>query len=518
MVYRKVMTLPMWKKNLTASAMVILILLTTTLTISAEETSIFNKEEISEVNIEIEESDFEDMLENPLEEEYKEAAVTYNGIDVPYTGVRFKGNSSLNSVANSDSERYSFKLKFNEYIEQNLEGFTKINLNNNFADPSYMREYLTYEIMEEMGIETPEYSFVHVSVNGKSYGLYLSVENIEEPYLERHFGNSTGNLFKANIGAGLSWEEGMGIEGTNLEQKIGLETNTDLLDFIEALDEGKNVEDYFDVDSYLRYLAVSTVMANMDSYQGNLSHNYYLYEQDGIFTFLPWDHNMSIGGMGDEEQITMLIDEPTIGSVEQHPLTDYVLSDDQYKETYHTYIQQTLNKLDNIEQRVSEVKDLISDSVKEDPTAFYTYDEFQANTGSGAVDGYPAITSFLEQRIENVQQQLDGDIPSYDDGEGISENSGGMPGVGGQGNGDRPEGMEEGQMPEGRQEGEIPAMPDGGFPEGMGGERPQGMPRMEGSSTADTASQKRNLISVSVLVILLLGTTVFINLFKRYRA
>ncbi|WP_240733132.1 CotH kinase family protein [Jeotgalibacillus sp. S-D1] len=515
------------KKSLMASAVMIFLLFVRALTANAEETPIFNKEEISEVNIVIDESDFEDMLENPLEEEYKQATVNYNGIEISNTGVRVKGNSTLMSVANSESDRYSFKLNFNKYIEQDLDGFTKINLNNNFADPSYMREYLTYELMEKMGIKTPEYSYIRVSVNGEPYGLYLSVENIEEPYLERHFDNTTGNLFKADTGANLAWEEGMSMDDTNLEQKLGLRQNTSLLQLIEALDEGENVENYFDVDSYLRYLACSTVLANMDSYQGNLSHNYYLYEHDEIFTFLPWDHNMSIGGMGNgEEQIEMLIDEPTIGTVDEHPLTNYVLSNEEYKETYHTYLQEAINELGNFEQRVSELQDLIGDDVREDPTAFYSYDQFLDNTGSKAVDDIPGISDFLAQRIENVQQQLDGDIPRYKNGEGLS--FGGMMGGGMMGGG-IPGGLEEGQMPGGMPEempGEMPEGVPGGMPEGIPGDMPEGMQRgmpggihegmMGGNSTADTTAQFRNLIVVSVLVFLLLGTTVFINLFKRY--
>jgi spore coat protein CotH len=50
-----------------------------------------------------------------------------------------------------------------------------------------------------------------------------------------------------------------------------------------------------DVDGLLRYMAVSMALFNLDSYQGSLAHNYYLYEQDGVFSLLPWDCNESCG-------------------------------------------------------------------------------------------------------------------------------------------------------------------------------------------------------------------------------
>ncbi|MCG7335407.1 CotH kinase family protein [Sporosarcina sp. ACRSM] len=499
-----------------------LVFLGTHRTFAAEQQAvdpIFKKGEISNVNIEIDEADFQEMLDNPLEEEFKEGTVTYNGITIGYTGVRVKGNSSLSSVARSDSNRYSFKLEFNKYIEQNLEGYTKINLNNNFADPSYMREYLTYDVLEKMGLETPNYSYVNVSINGEHYGLYLAVENIEDPYLERNFGNVTGNLYKADTGASLTWEDGMSIDETSLILKSGRKNHTKLLEFIEALQEGKDIESYFDIDQYLRYLAVSTVMANMDSYQGTMNHNYYLYEQDGKFTFLAWDHNMSIGGMmGQDEnaQKEMLIDEPTMGAVKNYPLVDYVLSNNEYKEQYHSYVQQTVDLLKDLESQVDALKLLIGDDVKKDPTAFYSYEEFLSNIGDQSVDGYPGIVGFMKGRLEHVQQQLDGEIPSYVNGEGIS--SGRMPvNMAATENEERPEGMPamgNGEMPEG-----MPAMGGrGGMPEGMPDMGGGGMPwGREGNQDANYQDQRKELFTVAISLVLLFGSILFVSRFRRYQ-
>lgn len=73
---------------------------------------IFQEDVVNEINIEIDEADWEDMLENPLEEAYHRADVTINGKTIGNVAIRTKGNTSLTSVANSDSDRYSFKLDF----------------------------------------------------------------------------------------------------------------------------------------------------------------------------------------------------------------------------------------------------------------------------------------------------------------------------------------------------------------------------------------------------------------------
>src|SRR5699024_12136645 len=90
-----------------------------------------------------------------------------------------------------------------------------------------------YELLDSMELETPNYSYVNVSINDEPYGLYLAIENIEEHYLEQYFGNSTGNLYKADTGASLTWTEGMTVEETGLVLKSGSESNTQLLEFIE---------------------------------------------------------------------------------------------------------------------------------------------------------------------------------------------------------------------------------------------------------------------------------------------
>src|SRR5690606_38990588 len=125
----------------------------------------------------------------------------YNGTVYDNIAIRTKGNSSLSSVANmTDSDRYSFKLSLDEYVTQHMEGITKINLNNNFSDASYMREFLTYEIADSMGIATPKFSFVNVYINDELWGLYTAVEQFGPAFLTREFNDTSGTLYTSNGG------------------------------------------------------------------------------------------------------------------------------------------------------------------------------------------------------------------------------------------------------------------------------------------------------------------------------
>ena len=471
-------------------------------------TRYFQRDEVMEVNIKIDEADWDKMMANPTAEEFVTAAVDVNGDTYPSVRIRPKGNSSLRSVADSDSNRYSFKINFNDIAEsQTMAGLTQLNLNNCFSDPSSMREYLSYQIFEEMGVSVPAFSYAAVSVNGEYFGLYLAVESILEPYLERNFGNITGDLYKS-VGNTLKYNGDGSTDYTGLEVKSTLK-NADwskLIKMIEVLNNGGDIEKYLDVDAALRYIAVNTALVNFDSYQGNFAHNYYLYEQDGVFTILPWDLNMSFGGFnfgGDASRL--YIDEPTQGALADRPLIARLLADENYLRTYHGYLEQIVaNYLSGgyLEAETYRLSGLISEYVRNDPTAFVTYEQFEksisgTDTGGTEADketagltagrqgkknedtvrnGFPMsgargfgnntpdILVFAADVSESIRKQLDGEIPSTNNGNGSGMGRG-MPGGDAQGPPDqqRPGGNFdiEGQENGARQPGRMSPLPEG---------------------------------------------------------
>ena len=78
----------------------------------AYESTLFDTSQTIEVNVEMDEDDWADMLDNAVAEQYYVCDVTVNGTTYKNVGIRPKGNTSLTMVSSSDSDRYSFKLKF----------------------------------------------------------------------------------------------------------------------------------------------------------------------------------------------------------------------------------------------------------------------------------------------------------------------------------------------------------------------------------------------------------------------
>ncbi|MEK5353133.1 MULTISPECIES: CotH kinase family protein [Paenibacillus] len=392
---------------------------------------VFPKDKVVDVKITLDPDDFQDMLDNASAEEYKMASVEYNGMKYDNVAVRTKGNLSLRSVVQmTDSDRYSFKISFDEYVNQNLFGITKINLNNNYSDASYMREFLTYELAESVGLPTPKYSFVNVYVNDELKGFYLAVEQIGDAYLERNFGNAYGALYKGVMtgqGSDLTWLGDDPALYTGLEMKSDKSNDDILVDMLNELNNGTDYEKYIDVEESLKYIALNAVTGNMDSYLGGNKQNYYLYEDDGVFSILPWDYNMAFGGMGSAD---VLIDEPTQGALAERPLIAKLLANEEYKTKYHEIVSEMITGYladDTFQARIDELNTMISSYVKADPSAFYTFEQYE--------NGIKAVETFMSNMAKSIQQQLDGTISSSGDGSGSGGGMGGGMGGGGFGGG-----------------------------------------------------------------------------------
>ena len=69
-----------------------------------------------------------------------------------------------------------------------------------------------------------------------------------------------------------------------------------LIESLKKLSSYEDLEDVLDMDAVLRYFVVHNFVVNGDSYTGSMIHNYYLYEQDGKLSMLPWDYNLAFGG------------------------------------------------------------------------------------------------------------------------------------------------------------------------------------------------------------------------------
>lgn len=141
--------------------------------------------------------DWEGFIAGCEDEEYVLCDLVIDGEEQPGAGIHAKGNTSLSSVAAYGNDRYSFKIEFDHYDSSlSYYGLDKLNLNNIIQDNTYMKDFLSYQLMAAAGAAAPLCSYVWITVNGEDWGLYLAVEGVEKSFLLRNYGTDYGELYK----------------------------------------------------------------------------------------------------------------------------------------------------------------------------------------------------------------------------------------------------------------------------------------------------------------------------------
>ena len=116
------------------------------------------------------------------------------------------------------------------------------------------------------------------------------------------FGDRPGSPGRNGGGADLNYiDDDPDSYSTIWDGEITNTTNADhkrVISDLKSIAQGSSLETYMDVDNLLRYMAVHVFSVNEDSLSGTMAHNYYLYESKGRLNLLPWDYNLSLGGMG----------------------------------------------------------------------------------------------------------------------------------------------------------------------------------------------------------------------------
>ena len=171
--------------------------------------------------IDIHMDNWDEFLANCKSEEYYICDLVIDGESYPNVAIRGKGNTSLTQVDSYGNDRYSFKVEFDHYDNAlTYHGLDKLCLNNLIQDNTYMKDYLTYQMMNEMGVASPLCSYTYITVNGEDWGLYLAVEGVEESFLRRNYGNNFGDLYKPdsmNMGGGRGNGKGFNMDDFDWE-------------------------------------------------------------------------------------------------------------------------------------------------------------------------------------------------------------------------------------------------------------------------------------------------------------
>jgi len=162
------------------------------------ESKLFHSDKPIRIDLQIDADQWQEMLDSASEETYFPCDVEIDGTAFYRVGIRPKGNTSLRSIANDPTtDRYSFKLEFDQYVDgQTCYGLDKLILNNNYADATNRKEALIYDMYRFLDADASLCNYAEVYVNGEYWGVYLALEAVEDSFLLRNYGVSSGELYK----------------------------------------------------------------------------------------------------------------------------------------------------------------------------------------------------------------------------------------------------------------------------------------------------------------------------------
>lgn len=296
--------------------------------------------------------------------DYFTTTVNFEGLTWTNVGIRYRGNSTLRTSWSNGTSKISFMLDFDEFEDaypeiddQRFYGFKKLVFSSNSFDSSFLREKVTADIFRDAGVAAAKTAYYEVYVDfgeGPVYfGLYTVLEMVDDSVIDTQFDDNDGNVYKPE-GTGATFAEGTFSEesfekSTNQEE----ENWSDIEAVFAALHADTrqtdpaqwrvDLEAVFDVDAFLNWLAVDTLVQNWDTY-GVMNHNYYLYTDPttGLVTWIPWDNNMALTSSVGKGQPKTL-EQDNIG--DNWPLIRYFLDDEVYYQVYVDYVDFTLENV-----------------------------------------------------------------------------------------------------------------------------------------------------------------------------
>ncbi|WP_066369538.1 CotH kinase family protein [Neobacillus fumarioli] len=208
------------------------------------------------------------------------------------------------------SYRGSYTRKFPKksysihFIEPNrFDGAREIHLNAEYKDPSIIRNKLSLDFFQNLGVLSPDSHHVNLRLNGSLKGVFLQLESVDDLFLAKrnlppgpiyyavnnnaNFSFMRGKKSKKYILSGYQQKNGNWLDDVFLHEFIMKINRTPLNEFPDTIAQ------YLNIENYLRWLSGAVCTMNNDGF----THNYALYRNSltGLFEIIPWDYDATWG-------------------------------------------------------------------------------------------------------------------------------------------------------------------------------------------------------------------------------
>jgi hypothetical protein len=394
---------------------------------------LFDQSNIASVHIFVSPDTVNWLYSNVSSNRYFRAKVVYENGNItdtiPQVGFRLRGNTSRNA------RKKSFKLSFNTFQSgRRYRGVKKMNLVGNHNDPTLVRQKLYYDLWNKLGLPMRRTAFVKVFINGDYYGLYTSLEEMDNDWLTRIYGVNSGNLYKCVFPADLVYLGSNQMTYKSLAngtvsggRVYDLETNQNADDysgFVKLLQNihlatGNNaaqlINDVLNIDLFIKAMALDVATGHWDNYGYN-KNNFYLYHNPFTdkFDFISYDTDNSFGVDWVNIDWAKRSVENWIHPDEPRPLASRVLNVPHFKQRYFQYLDSITRFVLHpyyINSSIDAMQAFVRPAAIQDTwrTLDYGYDIESFDRGfTGTVDNHTpyGIKPFLAQRTSSTIREL----------------------------------------------------------------------------------------------------------------
>lgn len=403
------------------------------LSVKAQTDILFDQNNLASVRILVSSDTVNWIYNNVNSDRYFRATLVYENGSIKDTirqvGFRLRGNTSRHA------RKKSFKLSFNTFQSgRRYRGVKKMNLVGHHNDPTMVRQKLYYDIWNKLGLPMRRTSFVKVFINSDYYGLYTSLEEMDNDWLTRVYGVNSGNLYKCVYPADLVYL------GSNQQTYKNLMNGTVSGGRVYELETNENVDDYsgfvkllqnihqatgnnaaqllnevLNVDLFIKAMALDVATGHWDNYGYN-KNNFYLYHNPFTdkFDFISYDTDNTFGVDWVNVDWAKRSVENWIHPNEPRPLASRVLDVPPFKQRYFQYLDSISRYVLHpfyIYSSIDAMQAFIRPAAIDDTwrTLDYGYDIEAFDRGfSGTVDGHTpyGIKPFLAQRASSTIREL----------------------------------------------------------------------------------------------------------------
>ncbi|MCH2651110.1 MAG: CotH kinase family protein [Candidatus Marinimicrobia bacterium] len=402
---------------------------------------VYDDTEIATINITIDADDLEWMYnwQNVESDSLHPATIHFQNAYIDETidsiGFRLRGNTSRTSA------KKSFKVDFNHFFPgREFFDVEKLNLNGEHNDPSIVRSKVCWDLFQDIGMVGSRAAHAKVFINGDYFGLYVSVEHVDDSFLSRNYADDSGNLWKCLWPADLSYR------GDDPEdyhpyyddkRPYELKTNKDEYDYsklarlIRILHQTPDsLELVLDIKETIQYFAMNILTGSWDDYRF-LKNNYYLYHDpsDDLIHWIPYDYDNTFSiDWFDIDWSTIDPYDYAVIDNDGRPLTEYLFSQTRYKNLFSHFLQFYKNQLMNLDTLQTNMEffvDYLYTAAEEDiyRTLDYgfTLDDFVNSYGYDFQNAHvkQGIMEFFQHRESSLDDQInfeDGSTVIYEAG------------------------------------------------------------------------------------------------------